>query len=334
MMTTTAGSGAAALVPTSTGPGADLAALQGYAEAAADYAAASRAESTRAAYAGDWRLFERWAIGQGLRVEVPTDPRAVLLYLAAEGERLTAATLARRLAAIRWHHHQAGAASPTDHPQVRAVLAGIRRTRQDRTRQAQPLYLADVRAAVAALPDGPKGTRDRALLLVGWWAALRRSELVGLDVEDVADHPAGATVELRRSKTDQAGAGRLVPLHYRQAVDVCPVRAVRAWVAVADVDGGALFRRVDRWGHVRGERLRAPSVAAIVRDAAAACGLDPAGYSGHSLRAGFVSEADRRGIPSSAVRVVTGHASDVMLAVYQRPRALFESSAGAYFEGE
>ncbi len=133
-------------------------------------------------------------------------------------------------------------------------------------------------------------------------------------------------VTLRKSKTDQEGKGRQVPLHYHDE-QVCPVRALRAWLNAAGIESGPVFRRLDRWGNVKDSGLHPSAVATIVRDAASAIGLDPAEHTAHSLRAGFVSECDRRGIVSSAVRLVTGHQS----AIYTRPQSLFDSSAGAYF---
>jgi hypothetical protein len=156
--------------------------------------------------------------------------------------------------------------------------------------------------------------------------------LVAITTADCADDPQGVVVTLPRSKTDQEGKGRQVPLHYHQG-DTCPVVSLRRWsVAAASDKKGPVFRSVDRWGNVNGAGLDGRAVARIVKAYAVAVGLDPAAYSGHSLRAGFVSECDRRGIASSAVRVVTGHQTESMLSVYSRPRSLFESSAGAFFD--
>jgi len=297
---------------------------------AGELVAAARSESTIAGYADDWAKFGDWHRERGLGDPLPpVDHRAVLLWLTDIHLEVKASTIARRLSGIRYAHHLAGVPSPTDHPQVRQALAGVRRIRQDRPRQARPLYLDDLTAAVETLGGSARERRDRALLLVGWWGAFRRSELVGIDAAHITDHPQGVAVELPKSKTDQEGAGRMVPLHYRQREDLCPVRALREW---ANGTPGPVFRRVDRWGNVRATRLGAAAVNVVVKEAAERVGLDPAHYSAHSLRAGFVSECDRRGIGSSAVRVVTGHQSDAMLATYTRPRSLFESSAGAMFE--
>jgi integrase len=137
---------------------------------------------------------------------------------------------------------------------------------------------------------------------------------------------------LRRSKTDQEGKGRRVPLAYVRGDEmVCPVRALRSWPATAEITDGPLFRRVDRWQHVRQGRLSGEAVAQIVKDRCEVVGIDPATVSGHSLRAGFVSECDRRGVPDSAVMRTTGHRTAAMLDVYSRPRALFDGSAASYF---
>jgi integrase len=309
----------------------DLAHVRDLVDKAKDYIEASRAPSTIEGYRHDFLMFTRWATTAGLPVDLPIPVGVITLYLTDEAERLATNTLARRASAIRYMHHQEGYPSPTDAPQVRQVMAGIKRTRQDRLRQARPLYYDDVAAAVADLGDGPKAIRDSALLLVGWWGAFRRSELTAMHRDDLIDHPQGMIVTLRRSKTDQEGRGREVPLHYRRN-GVCPVRAARAWACLIPDDEPNLFRRVDRWGNVRPGRLSTEAVSRVVKDAAARIGMDPKGISAHSLRAGFVSECDRRGVPTSAVRLVTGHQSDQMLNSYQRPRSLFESSAGAFFD--
>ena len=232
-----------------------------------------------------------------------------------------------RLTAVRWWHHQAGLVSPTDHPILADTIAGIRRTEGTATRRAAPVYLDDLAAMCQTMSDDPKGIRDRALMCVGWWGAFRRSELVAIDTADITDDPKGIVVTLPRSKTDQEGKGRLVPLHYHDG-PTGPVVTLRQWSKL--VDDGPVFRQLDRWGNIGGP-ITGRTVARVVKEYAEAVGLDPAAYSGHSLRAGFVSECDRRGITSSAVRLVTGHQSDAMLSVYTRPRSLFESSAGAFF---
>jgi len=300
----------------------------------------ARSPRTVQAYESDWRQLQVWAAELG--VDVPasddlTEPVALGVLEAYLLDRsdpetpdpVSPQTLTRHLSAIRWWHRSAGLVSPTDHPALADTIAGIRRTEGTDTRRAKPVYLDDLAAMIATAGDDPKGLRDRALLSVGWWGAFRRSELVAITPGDVADDPQGVVITLPRSKTEQEGTGRQLPLHYH-AGDVCPVVSLRRWTA--GIDGGPVFRAMNRWGNVGDDGLDGRAVSRIVKQYAAAIGLDPATYSGHSLRAGFVSECDRRGITSSAVRVVTGHQSDAMLNVYTRPRSLFESSAGAFFD--
>lgn len=270
-------------IPASTEETAGLAELGELFERAARYAEASRSQATRRAYNSDWRTFTSWAQTVGLPHDVPVRPEVVAMYVTGSSGDRKASTLARHLSAIKYVHHQAGQPSPTDHPQVREVLAGVRRERQDRKRQARPMFLEELRVALRALDRGsPKGARDAALLLVGWWGALRRSELVGIRVEDVTDNPEGAIVHLPRSKTDQEGAGRDVPLHYRADHDLDPVRALRAWVTVAGIESGSVFRHVDKWGNLRDGSLSGGAVSEVVKYAAEACGLDRDAYSPRS----------------------------------------------------
>jgi len=301
----------------------------------------ARSPRTVQAYESDWRQLQVWAAELGVDIPDPDDlaePVALGVLEAylldrsdpATPDPVAPQTLTRHLSAIRWWHRSAGLVSPTDHPALADTIAGIRRTEGTNTHRAKPVYLDDLAAMIATADDDPKGLRDRALLSVGWWGAFRRSELVAIAPGDVADDPQGVVITLPRSKTDQEGKGRQVPLHYHQG-DVCPVVNLRHWTTTTDADG-PVFRAVNRWGNVGNGGLDGGAVSRIVKQYVAAIGLDPADYSGHSLRAGFVSECDRRGITSSAVRVVTGHQSDVMLNVYTRPRSLFESSAGAFFD--
>ena len=254
----------------------------------------------------------------------------LMLYLADVQGELKPSTVNHHLAAIRHYHHIADLVSPTDHPKVRETLAGFTRKHAVEPHRAEPLFLADLKAG---LPPGGdlRAIRDRALLLTGWWAALRRSEIVAIETFNLTDHPEGVIIKLPRSKTDQEGKGQRVALHYRADLTIDPVKALRAWLKASGVSG-AVFRAV-RGQTVNGAALADKAVSRITKAAAERAGLDPAGYSAHSLRAGFVSECDRRHIPSGAVRAVTRHTSDAMLAVYDRPGELFSGSAGAYFEG-
>jgi integrase len=178
---------------------------------------------------------------------------------------------------------------------------------------------------VRALPDGLKGTRDRAILLLGFAGAFRRSEIVGLDVADLAASEDGLTVTLRRSKTDQEGVGRRVGIP--RGGSLCPVRAVQDWLAARGEAPGPLFVGMTRHGKTTGQRLDGKDIATLIKRAAEAVGLDPATVSGHSLRAGLVTTAARAGKSERSIMGQTGHRSVTMVRRYIRDAGLFDDNA-------
>jgi len=182
--------------------------------------------------------------------------------------------------------------------------------------------------AVAVMREDLVGLRDRALLLVGFSGAFRRSELVGLNVEDCEFSDDGLTITLRRSKTDQEAAGRKIGIPRGSSPETCPVRALRAWMDAASIAEGTLFRSVNRHGHV-GERLSAKRVAIVVKQAAAAVSLDETQFAGHSLRAGLVTSAAIAGRSDRSIMNTTGHRSIAMVQRYVRDASLFRDNAAS-----
>jgi integrase len=182
---------------------------------------------------------------------------------------------------------------------------------------------------VDASDAGLIGTRDRALILLGFAGAFRRSELVGLDVEDCVFGKDGLTVTLRRSKTDQTGEGRKIGIPYGSNPDTCPVRNVQAWLEIAGATAGPLFRSINRHGQVQAGRLSGIDVARVVKKLAERAGLDAGKYAGHSLRAGHATAAAIAGASERSIMRQTGHRSVQMVRRYIRDGSLFrENSAG------
>ncbi len=283
----------------------------------------SISDNTRRAYQSDLAHFE--ACGGHL----PADPAVVASYLAAHAETLSVATLVRRMATISKAHEARGMLNPCRSEIVRATLRGIKRTRGIAQCEAKPLLRDDLFRVLDAGGDGVKGARDRALLLIGFAGGFRRSELVGLDCADIERVRQGMIVTLRHSKTDQEGAGRKLGLPFGRTRH-CPVLALDCWLAVSGIGEGPIFRPINRHGRVAAERLSGEAVSLVIKERAAAVGIDPAGYSGHSLRAGFATSAVQAGVSTLKVRAQTGHASDAMLARYVRAGELFvENAAGA-----
>jgi integrase len=176
------------------------------------------------------------------------------------------------------------------------VLRGIGRLHGVAQTGVDPVCVDELRAMVSALDDStPAGLRDRALLVLGFAGAFRRSELVALEVADLAFGVEGLTVTIRRSKVDQEGEGEGVGLPYGSHAATCPVRTVRRWLDAAGIVEGPVFRSVDRHGNVGSQSMAGRSVALIVKRAAEGAGLDPARFSGHSLRAGLATSAAQAG---------------------------------------
>jgi integrase len=182
---------------------------------------------------------------------------------------------------------------------------------------------------IDAAAAGLMGARDRALMLLGFAGAFRRSELGALDVADCSFGRDGLTVTLRRSKTDQEGAGRKVGIPYGSNPDTCPVRTLEAWLEAASIASGPVFRSISRHGKLQPGVLSPIDVARVVKKLAERAGLDPAKYAGHSLRAGHATSAAIAGASERSIMNQTGHRSVQMVRRYIRDGILFrENSAG------
>jgi len=298
--------------------------------AARTYVEAAKAPNTRRAYRTQWRIFAAWCLGFE-REALPTAPATLALFLTARAQAgIKVASLGLALSAIRAAHFDAGLADPAANPEVRTVWEGIRRTHGAAQRCAVPLTGDAIRAIVTALPPKAlKAVRDRALLLLGFGGAFRRSELVALDVADLTlDLSRGIVVRVRRSKTDQMGEGAEVAIPYGSQPEVCPVRAIDAWRAASGVSDGALFRSVDRHGRV-GDRLDGRDVARTLKDVAARAGLAPALVSGHSLRAGLATSAALAGRSDRAIMAQGRWKSRTMVDRYVRTADAWRDNAAA-----
>lgn len=276
--------------------------------------------ATLRAYRADLAHFQEWGGA------IPATDTIVASYLAAHADQLAVSTLTRRLASISQAHARIGEESPTGSPLVRVTMRGIRRSRGTAQRQAKPLLREELFLVLDHLGDDARSLRDRALLLLGFAGGFRRSELVGLDVADIETVRQGFVVTLRRSKTDQEGHGRQIGIPVGRT-HCCPVAAVSNWLTAAMIASGPLFRPVDRHGNISSDRLSGEAACLIVRERLAAAGICSTGYSGHSLRAGFVTSAAQAGVANYKIRAQTGHASDAMLSRYIRDSELFQGNA-------
>lgn len=291
---------------------------------------AAKSKNSRRAYRSDWNHFESWCGGHGL-VCLPAAPETVALYMTALAADHKPASLQRKLTSIAKAHQAAGFPSPASmqHAVVSETLKGIRRRLGTAQPGKEPLLTADIVQMLDSLDDTLLGHRDRALLLVGFAGGFRRSELVGLDIEDVKETADGLVIQIRRSKTDPEAKGTTVALPYGSTAATCPVRSYRAWIAAAGIMSGPAFRAVDRHGRIGHGRMNTGSVARLIKRAAEAAGLDPASYAGHSLRAGFATQAFLNGAAEVSIMRQTRHKSLNTLRKYIRDRSLFRDNPAA-----
>jgi len=320
---------AISIIGSAEGKGADVVPLPALPfEQVRQFIRASKADNTLRGYRSDWRDFCAWSEAHGLS-PLPASPEAVAAYIAECAGRLKVGSVQRRSNAIAEAHKAAGLDSPTHNALVRNTMKGIRRTIGTAPAQKAPALTADIRTMVESAGDGTIGVRDRALILLGFAGASRRSELVGLNVEDCTFGKDGLTITCRRSKTDQEGIGRKIGIPYGANPETCPVRTVQAWIEAAAISGGPLFRSVNRHGQIQSGRLSGIDVARIVKKLANRAGLDAAKYAGHSLRAGHATSAAIAGASERSIMNQTGHRSVQMVRRYIRDGNLFrENSAG------
>lgn len=292
------------------------------------YAENEKAPRTRHIYAADFRDFGRWCAGRGLPA-LPADAGTVAAYLSAlAGSGLRAATIGRKVAAIGYRHRIDGHPSPTANEGVRAVMRGIRRTIGTASTHRKAAATADiVEQMLAACSDNLAGIRDRALIAVGFASAMRRSELVALETTDLAEHREGIIITIRRSKTDQEGQGQQVALPHGSRIR--PVEHLARWLDAASIADGRVFRSVVS-GHVGGS-MTAFALSLRIKLLARRAGLDAATFSGHSLRAGYVSSAVQHGASPVAIAEQTRHRSLDMILAYNRRLNRFKQHSGAAF---
>lgn len=292
------------------------------------YIKEAKAAETRRGYRTDWKHFSEWCRHHA-RQALPASPETVALYLTACAQTAKASTLQRRLTSISQAHAAAAfSESPTKTALVRSVFQGIRREHGVARQVKTPALSQDVIRMVHALPaDTLAGMRDRALILVGFAGAFRRSELAALTVADVAFHDRGMTLTIRWSKTDQEGAGQPVGIPFGAVEDTCPVRALQTWMETAGISEGPLLRSVDRHGNVAGRGICARTVADVVKRTVAKIGKDPGMFAGHSLRAGLATSAAMHGKSMASIMKQTRHRSEAMVRVYIRDGSLFRDNA-------
>lgn len=309
----------------------NLPSLEELIQKAKHFVTAAKAPATLKTYRNDWRDFESWSRDHQL-TSLPSTPEIVALYIADRASTLASGTITRRLTSITKAHQAKGfTSSPatTRHFVVGETLKGIRRTIGTAQHGKDPLLSADIRRIVAARREDLIGIRDSALILVGFAGGFRRSELAFINVCDLKFSADGVVVSVRKSKTDQEGAGREVGLPFGTVQDTCPVRSLRQWLDNAGIKEGPVFRSVGRYGHVSRRGLHKDSIGKLLKRAAKRAGLKVDELSGHSLRAGCVTQAAMNGVREFVIMRQTGHKTVATLRRYIRSGDIFRENAAA-----
>ena len=313
----------------------------------------SVSENTNAAYERGWRRFAAYC------EEVESDPMAAtpntvagFLVRMASGLRandpgarrkrpLAVGTLTIFLAGINRRYRAAGRISPARDGMVTSVLQGLRRLSDGQPRQVKALreqeiarILSHCHLLAAQERFRSIATRDGALIAIGFAAALRRSEICELRFADLqfldrSHDPSGMFVRIRKSKTDPFGQGQRIPIPEGSLVR--PVARLKEWLALAEITRGPVFPTMRRGGVLRGGAMHPSDIARLVKRYVQAIGLDPTDYSGHSLRAGFVTSAAVHGARLEKIMEITRHTSPRTVLRYIREADAFEDHAGAAF---
>lgn len=282
------------------------------------YTQAALAENTHRSYRADLAHFRQHG------GTLPTTAVQLAEYLARFADSLAVATLQHRLIAIHRVHLEAGHASPAIDTLVKRTMQGIRRTKGTAQRRVKALVKDDIiELVLTAEKQRPmKAARDVALILVGFAGAFRRSELVSIRKEDVTAFDHGVEIHIRRTKTQQEkGHTVFIPCAKSSR---CPVKALEKWLALSGIEQGPVFRPINRHDQIIStEALTPQSVALVLKGATSRAKSEEAAKSvaGHSLRAGYCTEAANAGIAAHVIMEQTGHRSSATLAKYIRPLA-------------
>ncbi len=296
---------------------------------AESYAEQSRSENTRIAYKSDWKDFSGWCMQYNLQ-PLPALATTLAAYIADLSNRVATSTIRRRISMISQGHILAGYPSPTTDPMVREVWKGIRRVKGTAPKQKDALMTNDLRKICKVLPDTLRGTRDRALLLIGVCGGFRRRELVSINLEHITFVENGMIIRLLESKTDKEKEGANVGIPNASRAETCPVCSLRAWLAIAGIQAGPIFRGIDKHDNLLTSRMSDKGVARAVKRACDLIGLDPDRFAGHSLRAALATNSAAGGAAGHTIARQGRWASLEMVNRYIRRAGLFQENAADF----
>jgi site-specific recombinase XerD len=285
---------------------------------------------THATYTSHWNCFVDWCTETG-RSPLPASADTLAHYILHLSERgLVASTANVALAAIVREHEEQNVRCERYDPIVKRAFAGMARRQRGRPKAKRDALTVDLLEKVVRVqPQTLTGTRNRAILLLGFATATRSDELARIRVEDVKFQTrAQGTVFIDFSKTDQEGQGAFVPIYRAKRAEMCPMEALRRWTIASSIRSGPLFRKIDRWGNVSSEAICPQTIYELVKVSCERAGLDPRPFGSHSLRAGFVTSAVAKGVPLEVIMRTTRHKNINTLLGYVREIKAMENGAG------
>lgn len=299
-------------------------------EQARAFAEASKADNTKRRLRHEWASFETWC-EKNRKQAMPAMPATVALYItdmAVPPLNRATGTIEHALSTIGLAHRIAGHDDPSKSAPVASVLAGIRRTKGRAAKSKKALLLADMRLVCREIrPKTLAGFRDKALIIVGWAGAFRRSELAAILFEDVEATKEGMVITINRSKTDQYGLGVRVGIPRGKGTKMCPVRALTIWLKRAGIKNGAIFRGLTLNGEIRPNAISEEAIALIVKKRVKAAGFDPKLYSAHSLRSGLITQAAMAGVQERDIMRQSRHKTSAAMRGYIQEASLFRENA-------
>jgi site-specific recombinase XerD len=286
----------------------------------------SKSQNTKRAYKTDIDNYIAFCESMNLEY-MPGSVKTIALYISYMSADYKVSTIKRRLSAVSSYHLERNLSNPVAAEPIKILLKGLKREKGVAADQKNPLLTNDLAKIIYSMPDTLKATRDKAILLIGFAGAFRRSELSSLNIEDVEFVESGAIINLRRSKTDQEGRGQKKAISCGTNPDTCPVNALKNWIESAGIKTGALFVSMDRHGNLK-QRITSQSIALIIKKYAKLVGYDIKDFSGHSLRAGFATQASKNGASDHKIKEHGGWKSSVYHQ-YIRSGELFHNNASA-----
>ena len=291
----------------------------------------SKAKNTVRAYKSDFRDFSLFCSKNNFKF-LPTDAKIVSLYLThLSTKEIKISTIKRRLVSIGAIHKLKGHYLDTKHPVIIENIMGIKRRKGSFQKGKKPILINNLKRIIDVIDqlnkEDIKKVRDRTIILIGFSGGFRRNEIVSLDFDDLDFVTEGLKINIKKSKTDQFGAGTLKAIPYFDNTKYCPVISIKKWINTSKIKSGPLFRRFQKGSRLSENRLTDQTVALLIKEYLDLSGINSKNYSGHSLRSGFATAAAESGAEERNIMAMTGHKSPEMVRRYIKEADMFKNNA-------